>query len=176
MKSTLVALALAAAALPAFAQHSQSHAANPAQSPYAGMQERAIKALSDAQLAELRAGKGMSLALAAELNGYPGPSHTLELADALGLSEAQKQRTQALFAQMKTEAIAAGKQVIDSEAALDGLFRTGAADPASLQVATAQAARAQGALRAVHLGYHLVMREVLTPAQAAKYAALRGYR
>lgn len=175
MKSTLVALALAAAALPAFAQHAQSHAANPAQSPYSGMQERAIKALSDTQLADLRAGKGMSLALPAELNGYPGPSHTLELAEALGLSEAQKQRTQALFAQMKAEAIAAGRQVIDSEAALDRLFRESAADPASVQAATAEAARAQGSLRAVHLRYHLTTREVLTPEQSAKYAALRGY-
>jgi hypothetical protein len=39
-----------------------------------GMQSRPIKALSDQQVSDLRAGRGMGLALAAELNGYPGPS------------------------------------------------------------------------------------------------------
>ena len=46
--------------------------AAPAQSPYAGMQSRSIKALSAQQIDDLRAGRGMGLALAAELNGYPG--------------------------------------------------------------------------------------------------------
>lgn len=45
----------------------------PAQNSYAGLQQRAIKALSDQQKADLRAGRGMGLALPAELNGYPGP-------------------------------------------------------------------------------------------------------
>src|SRR2546430_17587050 len=45
--------------------------------PYAGMEPRSIKALSDQQIADLRDGRGMSLALAAELNGYPEPSHVL---------------------------------------------------------------------------------------------------
>jgi Spy/CpxP family protein refolding chaperone len=176
MKSTLLALALAAAAPAALAQHSASHAGNAAHSPYAGMQDRGIKALSDGQIADLRAGKGMSLALAAELNGYPGPAHTLELATPLGLSEAQQRETQALFEQMQAEAIAAGRQVIEAEAALDRLFREGAADAARMQAATKEAARAQGELRAVHLHYHLRMREVLTTRQTEKYAALRGYR
>ena len=54
-----------------------------AQTPYAEMQGRSIKALSDQQIADLNTGRGMGLALAAELNGYPGPSHVLELADKL---------------------------------------------------------------------------------------------
>lgn len=54
--------------------------------PYAGMQARQIKSLSDQQIADLKAGRGMGLALAAELNGYPGPSHLLELSEQLGLS------------------------------------------------------------------------------------------
>ena len=58
--------------------------------PYAGMQNRAIKALSDEQIAQLRAGKGMALALAAELNGYPGPLHALDLAEQNGHEEAAK--------------------------------------------------------------------------------------
>ena len=38
----------------------------------------------------------MSLALAAELNGYPGPLHVLELADRLGLSAEQRGKVQQL--------------------------------------------------------------------------------
>jgi hypothetical protein len=38
------------------------------QQPYAGLQNRSIKTLSDQQIADLNAGRGMGLALAAELN------------------------------------------------------------------------------------------------------------
>jgi hypothetical protein len=55
--------------------------------PYAGLQARSIKALSAEQIADLKAGRGMSLALAAELNGYPGPRHVLELGEQLSLTE-----------------------------------------------------------------------------------------
>ena len=44
-----------------------------AQTPYAGMQKRPIKALSEQQVADLGAGRGMGLALAAELNAIPAP-------------------------------------------------------------------------------------------------------
>jgi hypothetical protein len=60
------------------------------QQPYAGLEGRSIKALSEQQVADLRAGRGMSLALAAELNGYPGPMHVLELADSLDLSSSAR--------------------------------------------------------------------------------------
>ena len=61
-------------------------------SPYAGFETRAIKALSDQQISELRTGLGMSLALAAELNGYPGPRHTIEFAaDLRALRRAARQ-------------------------------------------------------------------------------------
>ena len=76
---------------------------------------------------------------------------------------------------MQAEAKRAGEEVIAAEAALDRLFRDGSAGAASVQAATAEVARVQGELRAVHLRYHLLMREVLTPEQTAKYAALRGY-
>src|SRR5215216_7227194 len=84
----------------------------PAQQPYAGLETRAIKALSDQQIADLRTGRGMGLALAAELNGYPAPSHVLELADRLGLTPEQRGRMEALQAAMKRETIEFGQQVI----------------------------------------------------------------
>ena len=52
--------------------------------PYRDHTERPIKALSSEQVDCLLAGRGMSFALAAELNGYPGPLHALEVAEANG--------------------------------------------------------------------------------------------
>src|SRR5262245_62315440 len=58
--------------------------------PYAGYEQRPIKALSREQIADLKAGRGMGLALAAELNGFPGPIHVLELAERLQLTVEQR--------------------------------------------------------------------------------------
>ena len=105
---------------PSLAQHKhdpQSHA------PYAGLEKREIKALSDEQIKDLKSGKGMTLALAAELNGYPGPAHVLELADKLNLTSKQKQQTQDLFKAMSKETKALGAQLIKEEKALDLLFK-----------------------------------------------------
>jgi hypothetical protein len=55
-------------------------------SPYAGQETREIKALSAQEVDDLLNARGMALAKAAELNGYPGPLHSLEMADKLGLS------------------------------------------------------------------------------------------
>jgi hypothetical protein len=51
---------------------------------------RRIKALSAEDVDGLLTGRGLALARAAELNGYPGPMHVLEHADALGLTGEQR--------------------------------------------------------------------------------------
>ncbi|CAN5205859.1 hypothetical protein BH10PSE7_BH10PSE7_44740 [soil metagenome] len=98
------------------AQHQHGNA------PYTGLQQRPIKALSDEQLADLRSGRGMGFALAGELNGYPGPSHVLELADQLQLGPEVRQSVRALFDAMKAEAMPAGETLIARERALDAAF------------------------------------------------------
>lgn len=175
MKIWLIATALVAVT-PAIAQHAHHAPATPAAgAQYQGLQNRAIKALSDQQIDDLRAGKGISLALPAELNGYPGPSHTLELAAQLGLSQEQETATKKLFEQMRAETQLLGNELISSEQELDRLFKEKKASPASVLTATADAARAQGLLRAAHLQYHLKMLDVLTADQVASYGRLRGY-
>jgi Spy/CpxP family protein refolding chaperone len=150
----------------------QSH--NP-QQPYAGFETRKIKALSDEQIADLRAGRGLSLALAAELNGYPGPLHTLQFADVLGLSDAQRQRTKELLEAENAETIPIGEKLIKQETELDRLFASKSVEPATLEAATSAIGATQGALRAAHLRYHLTMMKVLTPEQVQRYNELRGY-
>ena len=67
----------------------------------------------------------MGLALAAELNRYPGPLHVIEHAQALALSPDTLARVQALFEAMKAETIAIGERLIAQEAELDGAFANG---------------------------------------------------
>jgi Spy/CpxP family protein refolding chaperone len=145
-------------------------------SPYAGLENRAVKALSDQQIADLRAGRGMGLALPAELNGYPGPVHVLELGDQLGLSAEQRARVQELHAAMKAETVPLGERLIEQETDLDRQFATKSVTPASLQAATAEIGATQGALRGSHLRYHLSTVELLTPEQVQRYTELRGYQ
>ena len=152
-----------------------SHGQAAAESPYAGMQQRAVKALSERQIADLRAGRGMGLALPAELNGYPGPAHVLELADALQLSDDQRARTKALFAAMTAETIPIGERILAEETLLDRLFGAKQVTRAALDDAASRIASAQGDLRAAHLRYHLSMRDMLAPEQVTRYAELRGY-
>jgi hypothetical protein len=151
------------------------HVAAQSHPPYTGMQSRPIKALSDEQLADLRAGRGMGLALSAELNGYPGPLHVIELADALALTAAQRSRMQRLFEDMRAEAIALGDRLIAEEKELDRQFATRTITPSTLGAATAAIGRTQARLRAAHLRYHLLTVDVLTPDQVRRYIALRGY-
>jgi hypothetical protein len=149
-------------------------AAGQAPAPYAGLQDRPVKALSAQDIADLRAGAGMRLALAAELNGYPGPRHVLELADQLGLSGEQRQRAEGLFTAMKAETIPLGEQLVEQEIALDRLFAERTVTPESLQRATAAIAEVQGRLRHAHLRYHLATLPLLTPPQLHRYSELRG--
>lgn len=153
----------------ALAQHAQPP------SPYGGLEARPIKALSSEQIADLRAGRGMSLALPAELNGYPGPLHALEHSETLGLSPGQRARVQTLYDAMKGEAVPLGERLIARETDLDRLFADRTVTPASLESTTAEIGRTQAALRSAHLKYHLAMMDVLTPDQVRHYAVARGY-
>jgi hypothetical protein len=146
-----------------------------AQSPYAGMQQRPIKALSEQQIADLKAGRGMGLALAAELNGYPGPAHLLQLADKLALSDAQRDRINQLFHHMVAEALPIGAKLIEQEAALDQKFAARTIRPEDLKVATAQIGATQAELRTAHLKYHLETAQILSAQQMQQYVILRGY-
>ena len=117
----------------------------------------------------------MGLALAAELNGYPGPSHVLELADKLDLSTEQRAGVQSLFDSMKSEAVPLGSRLLEQEADLDRQFANRTVTPESLKSSTEAIAATQGALRETHLKYHLSTGAVLTSSQMLKYAELRGY-
>ena len=93
----------------------------------------------------------MGFAKAAELNGYAGPKHVLELAGELDLTAEQRTRTQALFASMQTKAVALGRQLVDEERKLDRLFASTSITQNSLQESVARIGELQADVRAAHL-------------------------
>jgi Spy/CpxP family protein refolding chaperone len=145
-------------------------------SPYAGQEQRAIKALSDEAIRDLQEGRGMGLAKAAELNSYPGPLHVQQLASQLGLSDAQRTATAALYADMRQRALSIGQRIIEAERALDRAFADGRIEPATLRAQVDAIAILQGNLRTVHLEAHLAQRSLLMADQISSYDTLRGYR
>lgn len=143
--------------------------------PYAGQQARAIKALSAADMAELMAGQGMGLAKAAELNGYPGPAHVLEHADALALTHEQRHATHMLLDEHKARARRMGAALVEAERRLDEAFASRRIDAAALSRLTAEIGALQAQLREEHLRTHLAQTALLSADQVRRYAVLRGY-
>jgi len=143
--------------------------------PYAGQESRRIKSLSEAEVRAYLEGRGMGLAKPAELNGYPGPMHVIELADRLHLSEAQRAQAQESFGRMRAEAVRLGKLIVEKEAELDRLFAETKVNPENLRSKVSEIAGLQGELRVVHLRAHLEMKRALSPEQVRRYDELRGY-
>lgn len=153
-----------------------SYAANADRgNPYSGQESREIKALAAEDVDAYLAGKGMGLAKAAELNGYPGPSHVLSLAAELGLSSEQKQRTEALFKTMEAKAKEIGRVLVDEERKLDQLFASKAITSETLMSSLKRIGDLQALVRQAHLEAHLLQVEILTAEQVASYMKLRGY-
>lgn len=176
---TLTTIVLAALFAPASAQHAGhgGHGAPglpTAPQPYAGQQSRALSMLSDTEIKGYLAGEGMGLARSAELNGYPGPAHILELDQDLGLTDAQRARVKAAFDAVKGKLRVLGARYVEAEQAVDAAFRAKA--PAkTLAARVSMANKLLGEIRMAHLTAHIEVTPVLTEAQRYKYAALRGY-
>jgi Spy/CpxP family protein refolding chaperone len=157
--------------------HAHQHGGDtvPPPASYEGQQTRAIKSLSNQEQQDWLEGKGMGLAKAAELNGYPGPMHVLEHAEALKLTSEQREKTNALLQQHKTTVRAMGQQLVEQEKNLDTLFVSTKITPEQLRSATSKIALLQGQIRAEHLQTHLEQKALLTDEQVGQYKVLRGY-
>ena len=172
--SSVIGLGLAGwLALPAGGQSPPGSGAST--SPYVDQVSSAVRGLSDSEIQGLRRGEGMGLARSAELNGYPGPRHVLDLAESLALAPNQRVTVEALHARMQAEAIVAGEALLAAHAGLESAFRTGSVTGAELTRLAGEVGRLEGELRAIHLRYHLLTAPVLNEDQRSAYARLRGY-
>lgn len=157
-----------------FSHFSSAQSASP-QQPYAGEENRQIKSLSEQDVEDLRAGRGWGLAKPAELNGYPGPAHVLEAAEALQLSSETKARIQGIFDEMNAEARRLGALYVDAEQQLETAFSDGTVEADKLEILLSDAESLRADLRRAHLQAHLETAPLLTRHQKMLYAKLRGY-
>jgi hypothetical protein len=145
------------------------------ESTYTDFKERKINSLSKDQIKGYLDGRGMGMALPAELNHYPGPKHVLELGDSLNISLEQKDQIQNIFDEMHEEAIILGESIVEKEKELDQLFASGKITDNSLASLISEISDLKGKLRFAHLNAHLKTRLVLNYVQIDKYDKLRGY-
>lgn len=115
-----------------------------AASPYVDQHDRDIKALSQAEIEGYLDGKGMGQAMAAELNGYPGPKHVLELADKLELTASQRERTKVIFDRMHEEAVRLRERIVERERQLDLAFAAGDVEEQWLESTLADLGKLKG--------------------------------
>ena len=156
-------------------QQEQQHEHHLSQSPYTTRTTLPVKALTSDTIDAYQNGTGNGMAIAAELNGYPGPRHVLDLAAKLDLSNEQKTAVQRIYDDMHAAAVPLGVQIIDAEKALDALFANGNASDREVARLTTDIATLQGHLRSTHLTAHLATKAVLTPQQIQAYNRERGY-
>jgi hypothetical protein len=151
--------------------------ANPPPKPsaYADQATADIKALTAEEQSSLLEGKGAGFAKAAELNGYPGPLHVIELATQLGLSAEQLAATRSLFERMRTAARTEGLALVEAERSLDRLYATRSATTESVTEQLGRIEKSRARLRGVHLDAHLEQAAILDAHQIMRYAQLRGY-
>jgi len=152
-------------------------AEEPLSSPYRQQAETGLRGLSENEIADLQAGKGMGLARAAELNSYPGPRHVLDAVAAgkLAATAEQVERVQRVFDAMKAAAQRVGARIVAEEQGLEAAFRARTITEAELRSRVDRIAALQGQLRTLHLGAHLATRAILSESQIARYDELRGY-
>lgn len=167
MKSFIATNLIAAMLLPA--------ASSATSASYSGQETRDIKSLSQEDINGYLAGKGMGLAKAAELNGYPGPLHVLELAAELQLTPDQQAKTKQLFDAMQAKASALGRELVAAEQKLDRLFASRSADAERVDSSLKEIGALQAKVRGAHLEAHLAQAKILTPEQTVRYITLRGY-
>jgi len=122
----------------------------------------------------LLGGEGMGQAKSAEMNGYPGPKHILEMAAELKLTDSQKNSIQMIYDEMKLQAASLGRLIVNKEEQLDETFSKRSVDSNSVREISEQIGKLRGQLRAVHLVAHLKSKEVLTPEQIKAYKKSRG--
>ena len=144
-------------------------------SDYAGEVDRVIKSLSANDIKDLTLGNGMGLAKAAELNGYPGPKHVLEMQEELLLEKEQLTSIKLIFEEMKSQARSQGKIFISLEKSLNDHFSNATITNDTLESTLKNISEAKNNLRYIHLSAHIKTTEILSKNQIKKYNQLRGY-
>jgi Spy/CpxP family protein refolding chaperone len=122
--------------------------------------------------ASIERGEGFGMAMPADHAGYPGPRHVLDMAADLKLSSDQRASIQKIFDTMHEKAVVRGKELFESEARLEQMFRDGRPE-ADLREQSFRVDSIHAELRWIHLSAHLAAQKILTTEQIAQYTRLR---
>ncbi len=147
-------------------------------SPYAGQELRDIKSLSDDDVRSLQNGTGEAfggIAKPAELNGYPGPRHVLDMVSELKLTDGQRMEIERIYQNMSSNAKSIGTAIIAVEQDVDGAFANKTITQKNLKLILDKSADLYAQLRFVHLSAHLDTIKILTMEQVQMYNLMRGY-
>jgi len=147
-------------------------------SPYSGQEIRDIKSLSDNDVQSLHNGTGEAfggIAKLAELNGYPGPRHVLDIAQELQLTDRQRMEIELIYQNMSINAKSIGPAIIAVEQDMDEAFANKTITGENLIALLDKSANLYGQLRFVHLSAHLDTAQIMTTEQIQMYNEMRGY-
>lgn len=147
-------------------------------SPYSGQEIRVIKSLSDNDVQSLQNGTGEAfggIAKLAELNGYPGPRHVLDIAQELQLTDGQRMEIELIYQNMSNNAKSIGSAIIAIEQDMDEAFANKTITEENLIALLDKSANLYGQLRFVHLSAHLDTAQIMTTEQIQMYNEMRGY-
>ena len=163
-----------------FAQSSShsGHVTNNTISKYTGQENRIIKSLSPEDIESLQTGTGDAfggMAKLAELNGYPGPRHVLDLANELELNNKQKANISTIYDNMKKKAVDLGQEILNIEKIANEGFMNKTITDYQMKQLIFKSSQIYGQLRYTHLITHLKILDILTPEQVNLYNNLRGY-
>lgn len=147
-------------------------------SKYIGQENEIIKSLSSEDIESLETGTGDafgSMAKLAELNGYPGPRHILDLGKELGLTTVEKEYIIIIYNDMKREALISGQEILQIEKTANELFANKSISDSELQRLIIKSAENYGKLRYIHLTTHLKIMDILSQEQIILYNTLHDY-
>ena len=170
----LAMTAYAAFCTVAFSISPDAVAQNAPEAGHQGNRHQSMQAMQTREFNNLQQGRGMGMARVAETNGYPGPMHVLEHAEALELTDGQIERTRELKTRVRTRAPELGNQIVDAEKRLEAMFAEGGVNAAKMDSLLIEIAELRAHLRSLHLTAHLDQAAVLTETQIEQYKTLRS--
>jgi len=174
LAALLFSVVVVGASLPATATDPDEAARAAAHAAEAAREGTGIPALSEAQAASYLDGKAMWQASVAELNRYPSPRRVLEFAEALELSEEQRQATAKLHEETRREAIRLGKELVALEQRLNRIFVWNQATADNIVETVLGIGTLQSRLRLTHLVASVRQKSLLTEEQLQRYEELQG--
>ena len=132
------------------------------------------RTISQKEVDGLLAGSGMGMAAPAEINGYPGPVHVLELKEELALTPDQRFATSRLVGLVQGQARALGQRIVNAERQLDADMAEGRLTSAQVRGRLDTIASLRAQLRFTHIDAHLQQKKILTAEQVQRYYEIRG--